>query len=118
VRQHATGPGSRPEQPGGDRDPIIHYPPFDAEAFALQTIRAVEFGDETTSSLCWRLIALEEIIAASRPRSAMLRRRLRRRLRESTELYAYAGAGFASRRSEQVGTEQIFDLVPPGRARS
>lgn len=93
-------------------------PPFDAEQFALQTVRAINWGDETTSSLELRLIVLEELVAARWPRSAFLRHRLARRLRKSTAAYAYAGGGFTERRSEQVGMEFICDLRPPGMAGS
>jgi hypothetical protein len=54
---------------------------FDPEAFARQTVDAVEFGDHCAEDLERRVIRLEEIIAARWPRSMFLQRRLARELR-------------------------------------
>jgi hypothetical protein len=49
-----------------------------------------------------RISALEEVIAARWPRSVLVKRRLRRRLRQIDRDYSWAGQSFASRQSEAM----------------
>jgi hypothetical protein len=49
-----------------------------------------------------RISALEEVIAARWPRSVLVKRRLRRRLRDIDRDYSWAGEGFASRQAEAM----------------
>jgi hypothetical protein len=49
-----------------------------------------------------RISALEEVIAARWPRSVLVKRRLRRRLRDIDRDYSWAGQGFASRQAEAM----------------
>jgi hypothetical protein len=48
------------------------------------------------------IAALEEVIAARWPRSVLVKRRLRRRLRQIDHDYSWAGQGFASRQAEAM----------------
>jgi hypothetical protein len=52
-----------------------------------------------------RISALEEVIAARWPRSALVKRRLRRRLRQIDHNYSWAGPSFASRQAEAMTCE-------------
>jgi hypothetical protein len=54
-----------------------------------------------------RISALEEVIAARWPRSVLVKRRLRRRLRRIDRDYSWAGQSFASRQSEAMMYEDI-----------
>lgn len=57
--------------------------PFDAEEFARQTVRSIEYGDAVHGMLEDRVTRLEEIVAARWPRSWLVRRRLAREIRAS-----------------------------------
>lgn len=85
--------------------------PFDAEAFARQTIQAIEFGDDDAELIEDRVIRLEQVAAARWPRSLILRWRLAREIRASVSGYPadmYPRADFRGRRvqwaSETVTT--------------
>ena len=49
-----------------------------------------------------RISALEEVLAARWPRSVLVKRRARRRLRQIDHDYSWAGRGFASRQAEAM----------------
>jgi len=61
--------------------------PFDAEAFARETVKSIETGDAYASVLERRVIRLEEIVAARWPRRWFLRRKLAREIRASVAIW-------------------------------
>jgi hypothetical protein len=79
--------------------------------FAGDAVRAVEFSDVADSMLEARVTALEEIIAAPWPRRWLLRRCLRRVLRQSVAGYDWPGASWADRRSEAAGDAVIYRSI-------
>jgi hypothetical protein len=77
--------------------------PEEIDAFMRGTVISLEMTDETASMLEDRIMDLEEIIYAGWPRSILLARRLRRRIKAS--ISGFPGATFASRRVSAVSTE-------------
>ncbi len=65
-----------------------------------------------------RITALEEIVFARWPRSILVRRRLRRDLRQSVRHYGWAGPDFESRRIQAIGDGWIRPLSATGRHRN
>ncbi|WP_300604774.1 hypothetical protein [Trebonia sp.] len=91
-------------------------PPFDVLKFARRTVDAIDMGDWAIDVSEERLTRIEELIAASWPRSMMLRRRLRRELRASVAGYDSMEPGFRRRRLEAAG-EEVLDRADRGRKR-
>ena len=75
---------------------------FYAGAVARELNFAMESTDRALDGIEGRLIAIEEVIAARWPRSAVLRRRLARELRATDRAYASTGDTFRARRIEAV----------------
>ena len=65
-----------------------------------------------------RIAALEEIVFARWPRSILVRRRLRKDLRESVQHYRWVGPDFQSRRIQTIGDGWIRPLSATGRHRN
>lgn len=78
---------------------------------ARSGVKYAEMTDRYLDMLEDRIIAVEEIIAAPWPRSWLLLRRLRRRLRASVAGYGWPGATWRGRRSE-AATDDIIVLAP------
>jgi hypothetical protein len=76
-------------------------------SFALEVNDWEEFTDDTTTMIEDRIIALEEIIAARWPCSAVLRHRLARELRASAAQGAHVGPGFARQRVQAVSEDLL-----------
>lgn len=82
--------------------------------FAVSTNYSIETTDQALDVLEDRISAIEEIIAASWPRSMVLRRRLARELRASSATFAWAGRTFRARRAEAMSEEIAFRQMPRG----
>jgi hypothetical protein len=85
---------------------------FYAGAVARELNFNAEMTDRAIDAIEDRVAALEEITAASWPRSAVLRRRLRRELRATDARYATAARDFRGRRAEWAADQGIISSQP------
>ena len=94
--------------------PRRHFP--DPEPMTVDQLRrevndASDFAERNVDVLERRVAALEEIVAASWPRSVILRRRLRREIRASVAGYDHLPADFWHRRCEWHGEQVILSRM-------
>ena len=90
---------------------------FYAGATARDLNFSADMTDRGLDALEERVAALEEVIAASWPRSAVLRRRLRAGLRASVAGYAWMPPDFRRRRCEWMGERVIIAAQEGARRR-
>lgn len=102
-------------------NPPADRSPFDAEQFARQTVRAIEWGGHDADVLRQQVFRIEECIAARWPRRWLLWARLRREIRASVSTFEddhIPRGNFLGRRSEWSFQQsvQISEMEGRGRA--
>lgn len=90
---------------------------FYAGEVARELNYAVDIGDRAHDLIEDRVTRIEEIIAAGWPRSMVLRRQLRRELRDVDAAYAEAEETFRRRRQQWAGDEVILSSLRAARHR-